>query len=412
MKPDLSMTRRGTLKGVTLGGGALALAPFLDHLRAAEAGRLPKRFVFVVKGSGLQAEFLNPEGLRHGGDTLVDASLEGKTLPASLRPLEAFRDKLAVIQGLSGKMCNSGHNSFYGGLGAYKATAVSPPSAATIDGHLFEESLQLKRELGDRRGEGVTLGNLANLHLRQGRVDAAREAYEQSLQIKRAVGDRKSEWMTLGNLANLRYEQGRWEEAESLFADCLRVIRDVGGDRRGEGIILANLGGLHRASGRPRDARRLFEQALQIHRAVGNRRSEGITLAQIGHSLQDEGRLVEAETQYRDALQIHQEVEDRRSEAATLARLAELSRVAGRDLDEAVSMIERSVAFHREASDAFELVKALCIRGHIELARGDSAMATLAAVQTLLQMLQAAPESEVGKAAGALARAQRAASSE
>ena len=154
MKPDLSMTRRGTLKGVTLGGGALALAPFLDHLRAAEAGRLPKRFVFVVKGSGLQAEFLNPEGLRHGGDTLVDASLEGKTLPASLRPLEAFRDKLAVIQGLSGKMCNSGHNSFYGGLGAYKATAVSPPSAATIDGHLSEKFPSVFNHIGLKMGTG------------------------------------------------------------------------------------------------------------------------------------------------------------------------------------------------------------------------------------------------------------------
>ena len=77
MKNRNKMNRRNVLKGVTLGAGATALAPFLEHLQGAEKGDLPKRFVFVVKGSGLQAEYLNPEGLIHGGDSLVDESIEG-----------------------------------------------------------------------------------------------------------------------------------------------------------------------------------------------------------------------------------------------------------------------------------------------------------------------------------------------
>ncbi|MGY8641067.1 MAG: DUF1552 domain-containing protein [Verrucomicrobiales bacterium] len=149
-----TLSRRQTLKGVTLGAGAVAFAPFLSHLRAAESGQLPKRFVFVVKGSGLQAEFLNPEGLNHGGDSLVDSTLDGKMLPDSLKSLDPFRDKLTIIQGLSGKMCNSGHNSFYGGLGAFKSTAVSPPSAATIDGHLSEKFPSVFNHIGLKMGNG------------------------------------------------------------------------------------------------------------------------------------------------------------------------------------------------------------------------------------------------------------------
>lgn len=148
------MNRRSLMKGIALGTGAIALSPFLGHINAAAAGRLPKRFVFVVKSSGLQAEFLNPEGLTHGGETIVDASLAGRKLPASLKSLAPFQDKLTIIQGLSGKMCTNGHCGFYGALGAYKATGVSQPTAATIDGHLASQFPSVFNHIGLKMGSG------------------------------------------------------------------------------------------------------------------------------------------------------------------------------------------------------------------------------------------------------------------
>ena len=143
-------SRRTLLKGA----GATMLAPFLAHMEAAEKGNLPKRFVFVVKSSGLQAEYLNPEGLTHGGDKIVDASLEGKRLPNSLQSLEPLKDRLTIIQGLSGKMCNSGHSSHYGALGAYKATAVAQPLAPTIDGFLSTKFPSVFNHIGLKMGDG------------------------------------------------------------------------------------------------------------------------------------------------------------------------------------------------------------------------------------------------------------------
>lgn len=151
-------TRRTILKGVTLGAGSLALSPFVHHLSmldAKEAGaQLPKRFVFVVKASGLQAEFLNPQGLQHGGDNLVDESLQNKTLPAGMESLDPFKKKLTILQGLSGRMCTFGHSSFYGALGAYKATAQGQPSAATIDGHLANLFPSVFNHIGLKMGDG------------------------------------------------------------------------------------------------------------------------------------------------------------------------------------------------------------------------------------------------------------------
>lgn len=110
--------------------------------------------MFVVKGSGLQGDFLEPEGLKRAGDELIDASLQGRALPESLLALEPYRDRLTILQGLSGKMCTIGHSSFYGALGAYKATGQTPPTAATIDGHLSERFPSVFNHVGLKMGTG------------------------------------------------------------------------------------------------------------------------------------------------------------------------------------------------------------------------------------------------------------------
>ena len=146
--------RRTLLRGVTLGAGAVALTPFLRHVEAAERHEMPKRFVFVLKSSGLQGEYLNPEGLEHHGDKIVDSSLEGRNLPESLKPLEPFKKKLTIIQGLSGKMTRLGHSTHYGALGGYKASPHAPPLYATIDGHLSETFPSVFNHVGFKMGEG------------------------------------------------------------------------------------------------------------------------------------------------------------------------------------------------------------------------------------------------------------------
>lgn len=151
-------TRRSLLKGLALGAGSLALQPFINHFNRLDADdadqKLPRRFVFVVKASGLQADFINPEGLNHGGDSIVDASLEGRQLAVSMSSLTPFREKLTILQGLSGKMCNFGHSSFYGALGAYKATRQGQPSSATVDGHLSNLLPSVFNHVGLKMGDG------------------------------------------------------------------------------------------------------------------------------------------------------------------------------------------------------------------------------------------------------------------
>ena len=71
--------------------------------------------------------------------------------------------------------------------------------AAQSVGH-HERALSLSREIGDRRGEGVNLGNLGLAYARLGEVRRAIDYYEQSLVIDREIGDRRGEGANLGNL--------------------------------------------------------------------------------------------------------------------------------------------------------------------------------------------------------------------
>ena len=147
--------RRHFLKGLTAGGISPLLLPFLHNLRAEDNGLLPKRFLFVVKSSGLTPAELVPSDLAPSmvkpgekagwpaelvpAKALIDIPLKDHQLPASLQPLARFTDQLTILQGLSGKMCRGGHSAWYGALGCYYTGNEGNPgraASATVDGAL------------------------------------------------------------------------------------------------------------------------------------------------------------------------------------------------------------------------------------------------------------------------------------
>ena len=154
----MNLTRRQVLKGLSLGALSPLLAPFLRQVRVHADGdpsALPRRFLFVVKSSGLTPAELVPKDLAarmvkpgeekgwpdelEPSDELLDLSLKDRELPDSLQALAPFKDQLTILQGLSGKMCRGGHSAWYGALGCYHTgNEGSPgrPVSATVDGAL------------------------------------------------------------------------------------------------------------------------------------------------------------------------------------------------------------------------------------------------------------------------------------
>lgn len=142
----MTADRRNFLKGTTLGAGALVLAPLVQLIEAQAAGTATKakRFLFVVEGNGLPPHQVQPGGIARAkeGDRnkLIEKALADSTLPKSLEPVAAWKDKLTVVQGLSGRVCGGGHSNDFGALGCYAAKGgvgnSGMPQAETIDGAL------------------------------------------------------------------------------------------------------------------------------------------------------------------------------------------------------------------------------------------------------------------------------------
>ncbi|MFT5524356.1 MAG: hypothetical protein ACI9G1_005526 [Pirellulaceae bacterium] len=130
-----NVDRRSFTKGMALGSGGLALAPLLQQMQVHADGdesQLPKRFVFVVKSSGLTAEAIRPLDAELGdGSSLVDLDLNDYTLAETLQPLEQLKNQVTIIDGLSGANFTGNHSAYYGALSCHHGP--EKPAAETID---------------------------------------------------------------------------------------------------------------------------------------------------------------------------------------------------------------------------------------------------------------------------------------
>ena len=219
----------------------------------------------------------------------------------------------------------------------------------------FEDAVALHRAQGNRHGEGVVLGNLAELMHLQGERAAAHAAFEAAVQALRDAGSTQQEAVTLGNLAGLLQSEGDLDAAATQLGRARELLAQ-GGSRRNEAVVLAQLGGVHASRGEPQRARDLLEQALAMHRAAGDRRHEGETLGRLGVVLA--------------AMHRH---------------------------DEALQHVRDGGRLLRESGDPLGLAQLMCAQARVALAAGDPAQADAALKEAaaLAQPAGAEPGSEL-----------------
>jgi len=73
---------------------------------------------------------------------------------------------------------------------------------------LYEESLSIRRGMGNKSGNADSLYMLGNLAYKQGDYNAARTLYEESLSLCREMGDKSGIALALTNLGNVASSQG------------------------------------------------------------------------------------------------------------------------------------------------------------------------------------------------------------
>jgi tetratricopeptide (TPR) repeat protein len=213
---------------------------------------------------------------------------------------------------------------------------------------IFRANLEIRRGLGDRKGEGIVLSDLGQIARRRGRLEEAEGYFQQSLAIRREVQDRQGEGVALSNLGQIARRRGRLEEAEGYFQQSLAIDREVQ-DRQGEGVDLSNLGQIARRRGRLEEAEGYFQQSLAIRREVQDRQGEGVVLYSLALIAEARGDLDRAEALHRESLQISFDVQNARDAADSLQTLGQFLIEHHRGSpDEGCDMLQQAIRIYHE----------------------------------------------------------------
>jgi predicted ATPase len=135
---------------------------------------------------------------------------------------------------------------------------------------LYRESLEIYREIRDRRGEAEAAYNLGFAHLLEGDVRAAKDLYETAAQMYRSVGDRLRLAQAVMALGMVAYHEGDLEKSDALTEEARAAFLDAG-DLWGISMTAGQLGALALRRGEHERARRAITESLELNDKLGNR---------------------------------------------------------------------------------------------------------------------------------------------
>ena len=145
---------------------------------------------------------------------------------------------------------------------------------------MLEESIALRRSLGDARGEMQTLDNLGLVALYQDDLPRAQSYFEQSLAGWRSLGDKLGVSNSLNHVGIvLRYLE-EYELAARYYNECLELAREID-DKFPMAAALHNLGQMAHHRGDDITAHRLLSESLLLVREINDRPHIGVGLADL-----------------------------------------------------------------------------------------------------------------------------------
>jgi tetratricopeptide (TPR) repeat protein len=155
---------------------------------------------------------------------------------------------------------------------------------------LFEQCLERRRELGEKRGLATALLNLGSA------LDDNERAIvylDESVRLFKEIGDINASARALTTLGLSTQSTGRLIEAASSFERSLPLHRMIG-NNRGIAMALNNLGQTEWFLGHYEKARAFLEESLSLRQSLSDKRGAALALLNLGNLSRDTGDTVAA----------------------------------------------------------------------------------------------------------------------
>jgi DNA-binding CsgD family transcriptional regulator/tetratricopeptide (TPR) repeat protein len=191
---------------------------------------------------------------------------------------------------------------------------------------LFEESLSIRRGLGDPAGLLAPLSGLGQTAMLQGDNDTAQVCFDEALAIQRQLDDRVGMAESFNSLANLAHGRGDLEAALDLYEQSQILNREVG---YRTDVVEHNLGVVAQEQGDLVAARRYFEASVATRRALDDASGLALSLAKLGEVIAAQGDLAAAQRVLAESVVLQRDLGDRAGLAFVLERLAMVATTHG-----------------------------------------------------------------------------------
>ncbi|MEW5938013.1 MAG: tetratricopeptide repeat protein, partial [Chloroflexota bacterium] len=261
----------------------------------------------------------------------ITATLQrlGRCLHAQGRPSQAadfYRRAIALAEGLEQTDSNKLQASkFHTDLADVFADMGQYDNARKE----YESALEVDRELGDERGQGVDLGQLGTLAMMQGDLNEARKRHLEALGLFQRMGEDQMEAVAWHQLGMVAQEARDWDEAERCYKESVAIDEKIG-DFQGAAQTCNQLALVAESAGRPAEAERWYLREIEIDERLGNPKELAPDYSNLANLYLSQNRDDEAETYARRALAIKETLDLSSEPWKTYQILAQLAEKRGR----------------------------------------------------------------------------------
>ncbi len=168
-----------------------------------------------------------------------------------------------------------------------------------------------------KRGLAATYDKIGNIFTSKGDYQEALNYTFKSLEINREIGDKRLESYSLHSIAIGYYYLGENQKALGYNLQSLNLREQVG-DKVGAASSLQNIGLIYSVLGDIVTALDYFHESLRIKEEIGDKRGAGYSYFHIGTIYKDQGDYQKALHYYRQAMKIRIETGDRNGVAYLL----------------------------------------------------------------------------------------------
>jgi tetratricopeptide (TPR) repeat protein/class 3 adenylate cyclase len=186
---------------------------------------------------------------------------------------------------------------------------------------LYTQSLEMKRETGDKSGIARNLNNIGVAYQELADYDKSLSFHTKSLKIKREIGDRYLIAGSLHNIGDIHRCKGNYKKALSFHNESLKMSREVG-QKPGIAMSLSNIGGIYGEFGDYKKAIDCEEEAERISREIGAKAWLVECLNEKGEIYSQTGEFSKAVKSLEEALSICEKLRMRTVVCDTLSLLS------------------------------------------------------------------------------------------